>query len=81
MDFKIGQTFKGKYPPEAAAWASANRAQLLRTDDGFVLAPVGQKAVASAEKGAFPADMAKLDEELKAGDTYKRTIVFAFKAL
>ena len=76
MDFKIGQTFKGKYPPEAAAWASANRAQLLRTDDGFVLAPVGQKAVASAEKGAFPADMANLDEQLKAGDTSVRSLSY-----
>lgn len=28
MKFKIGQTFKGTYPPEAAVWCNANNAHI-----------------------------------------------------
>lgn len=28
MNYKIGQTFKGTYPPEAAVWCNANNAHI-----------------------------------------------------
>ena len=28
MNYKIGQTFKGTYPPEAAIWCNANNAHI-----------------------------------------------------
>ena len=28
MNFKIGQTFKGTYPPESAVWCNANNAHI-----------------------------------------------------
>lgn len=28
MSYKIGQTFKGTYPPEAAVWCNANNAHI-----------------------------------------------------
>jgi hypothetical protein len=32
MNLYIGQTFDGKYPPEAAAWCNANKAHIEKVD-------------------------------------------------
>jgi len=39
MEFQIGQTFHGLYPPEAADWCNANNAYIRHVDnddDGYV---------------------------------------------
>lgn len=35
--FKIGQTFKGTYPPEAAIWCNANNAHIEKQDGKYII--------------------------------------------
>ena len=35
--FKIGQTFKGTYPPEAAIWCNANNAHIEAKDGQYII--------------------------------------------
>ena len=35
--FKIGQTFKGTYPPEAAVWCNANNAHIEKQGEQYVI--------------------------------------------
>ena len=37
MKFKIGQTFKGTYPPEAAVWCNANNAHIEKQEGQYVI--------------------------------------------
>ena len=37
MKFKIGQTFKGIYPPEAAVWCNANNAHIEKQEGQYVI--------------------------------------------
>ena len=37
MKFKIGQTFKGTYPPEAAVWCNANNAHIEVFDGVYTI--------------------------------------------
>ena len=40
MSFYIGQTFEGKYPPEAAVWCNANRAYIEKQGNVYVIVGV-----------------------------------------
>ena len=35
--FKIEQTFKGTYPPEAAVWCNANNAHIEKQDGQYII--------------------------------------------
>ena len=37
MNYKIGQTFKGTYPPEAAVWCNANNAHIEKQGEQYVI--------------------------------------------
>ena len=37
MNYKIGQTFKGTYPPEAAIWCNANNAHIEKQEGQYVI--------------------------------------------
>ena len=37
MNFKIGQTFKGTYPPESAVWCNANNAHIEVLDGVYII--------------------------------------------
>ena len=37
MNYKIGQIFKGTYPPEAAIWCNANNAHIEVKDGQYVI--------------------------------------------
>ena len=37
MNYKIGQTFKETYPPEAAVWCNANNAHIEAKDGQYVI--------------------------------------------
>lgn len=37
MNYKIGQTFKGTYPPEAAVWCNLNNAHIELVGDNFTI--------------------------------------------
>ena len=37
MNYKIGQTFKGTYPPEAAVWCNANNAHIEAKDGQYII--------------------------------------------
>lgn len=37
MEFYIGQTFEGKYPPEAAAWCNGNNAHIEAGDGTYTI--------------------------------------------
>ena len=40
MSFYIGQSFEGKYPPEAAVWCNANRAFIEKQGNVYVIVGV-----------------------------------------
>lgn len=49
MNYKIGQTFKGTYPPEAAVWCNANNAHIEQQGNDYVIvanAPATEPTVA-----------------------------------
>lgn len=49
MNYKIGQTFKGTYPPEAAVWCNANSAHIEQQGNDYVIvanAPAPEPTVA-----------------------------------
>ena len=57
MNYKIGQTFKGTYPPEAAVWCNANNAHIEAKDGQYVIVanapapePTLEEQVASLEQ-------------------------------
>ena len=37
MNYKIGQTFKGTYPPEAAIWCNASNAHIEAKDGQYII--------------------------------------------
>lgn len=37
MNYKIGQTFKGTYPPEAAVWCNTNNAHIEKQDGQYII--------------------------------------------
>ena len=37
MKFKIGQTFKGTYPPEAAVWCNTNNVHIEKQEGQYVI--------------------------------------------
>ena len=37
MNYKIGQTFKGTYPPEAAVWCNTNNAHIEKQGEQYVI--------------------------------------------
>ena len=37
MNYKIGQTFKGTYPPESAVWCNANNAHIKVLDGVYTI--------------------------------------------
>jgi len=37
MNFKLGQTFDGIYPPEAAVWCNENNAYIDAKDRGYII--------------------------------------------
>ena len=37
MKFKIGQTFKGTYPPEAAVWCNTNNAHIEKQEGQYII--------------------------------------------
>ena len=37
MNYKIGQTFKGTYPPESAVWCNANNAHIEVKDGQYII--------------------------------------------
>jgi hypothetical protein len=63
MEIYIGQTFDGKYPPEAAIWCNGNNAHIEKTDSTYTIVknakPIPTKAEltdfvsAEADKIAF----------------------------
>jgi len=40
VEFKLGQIFKDKYPPEAAVWCNNNGAFIEKTSEGYVIKEV-----------------------------------------
>ena len=57
MNFYIGQTFEGKYPPEAAAWCNSNNAHIEKNDGVYIIvenpAPPATREVRTFAKDAI----------------------------
>ena len=58
MNYKIGQTFKGTYPPEAAVWCNANNAHIDEKDGQYVIV-----ANVPAPEPTIDEQVAKLEAE------------------
>ena len=56
MNFTIGQIFIDTYPPEAAEWCNANKAFIVRQDDGtFVIKEIPAPTLAEARNARLAA--------------------------
>jgi hypothetical protein len=57
MEFYIGQTFTGKYPPEAAVWCNGNNAHIEKQGNIYIIvansAPPETKTVRTFAKDAI----------------------------
>jgi hypothetical protein len=57
MDFYIGQTFEGKYPPQAAVWCNRNNAHIEKQGNIYIIAanpaPPETKTVRTFAKDAI----------------------------
>ena len=58
MKFKIGQTFKGTYPPEAAVWCNTNNAHIEKQGEQYVIV-----ANVPAPEPTIEEQVAKLEAE------------------
>ena len=58
MNYKIGQTFKGTYPPEVAIWCNANNAHIEAKDGQYVIV-----ANTPAPEPTIAEQVAKLEAE------------------
>ena len=45
MDYYIGQTFEGTYPPEAAAWCNNNRAYIEKVDGVLTIVAIPEPTI------------------------------------
>jgi hypothetical protein len=53
MEFYIGKTFEGKYPPEAAIWCNSNNAHIEKTGDVYTIVANPKDIVTKADLTAF----------------------------
>jgi hypothetical protein len=53
MNFYIGQTFDGMYPPEAAAWCNANNAHIEKNGNIRTIVENPKEVITKAELTAF----------------------------
>ena len=58
MNYKIGQTFKGTYPHEAAVWCNTNNAHIEKQGEQYVIV-----ANAPAPEPTIEEQVAKLEAE------------------
>ncbi len=45
MNYYIGQTFEGTYPPEAALWCNENRAKIERVNGVFTIVEIPEPTI------------------------------------
>jgi hypothetical protein len=53
MEFYIGQTFTGKYPPEAAAWCNSNNAHIEKNGSIYTIVENPKEVITKADLTAF----------------------------
>lgn len=72
MDFYIGQTLLGTYPPEAAEWCNKNNAYITKQGEEYIISPVPQptekelleRAVAEAKVQSNSILMARVQADM-----------------
>lgn len=50
MEFSIGQSFEGKYPPEAAVWCNKNSAYIIKEDGKFIIKTIPEPSLEELKK-------------------------------
>ena len=45
MEFHVGQTFEGKYPPEAAEWCNQNNAYIIKENGKFIIRAIPEPSL------------------------------------
>lgn len=45
MEFSIGQSFEGKYPPEAAVWCNKNNAYIIKENNKFIIKAIPEPSL------------------------------------
>lgn len=66
MTFNIGQTFKGTYPPEAAAWCNQNGAYMEAVEGGYRIVGIPEPTldeVKTVKIASLKADRDRLEVE------------------
>ena len=66
MSFYIGQTFEGRYPPEAAVWCNANRAFIEKQGNAYVIVAVPEPTQEELEAQALAQAKAERAAEVEA---------------
>ena len=50
MEFNIGQSFEGKYPPESAAWCNKNNAYIIKENNKFIIKAIPEPSLEELKK-------------------------------
>ena len=50
MKFSIGQSFEGKYPPEAAVWCNKNNAYIIKENNKFIIKAIPEPSLEELKK-------------------------------
>lgn len=66
MSFYIGQTFEGRYPPEAAVWCNANRAFIEKQGNAYVIVAIPEPTPEELEAQALANAKAERAAEVEA---------------
>lgn len=65
MTFEIGQTFEGKYHPEAAVWCNSNRAFIEKQGDAYVIVAIPEPTLEELEAQALATAKAERAAEVE----------------
>ena len=65
MSFYIGQTFEGRYPPEAAVWCNANRAYIESQGGVYVIVGIPEPTPEEIAEQALTQAKAERAEEVE----------------
>ena len=76
MSFYIGQTFEGKYPPEAACWCNTNRAYIEKQGNAYVIVGVPEPTQEELEAQALAQAKAERADEVEALTVEVEEMVF-----
>ena len=71
MEFNIGQSFEGKYSPEASVWCNNNNAYIIKEDDKFIIKAIPEPSLEELKEQKIKQIDKETSDSIFAGFNYK----------